>query len=183
MHDLLEERRRFEQYTREQNARLTRLRDLITEEKANARADLEKSRAELVATATAKLRAELDDARQLLQEHDRSEAHTNAEHAAALAEMKRMREQLQEVSQLRKELERIRAESAQQKAASQSLAALQNELASTRAELDILRQRDATRLRELEELRGADAHREAIVAKAQELCQLISEISSSRIPT
>jgi hypothetical protein len=280
MNDLHEERRRFEQYTREQNARLTRLRDLINEEKATARADLEKERAEIVAGATKNVQAELDEARQLLREQEKAQVRTNADQAAALAEMKRIREQLQEVPQLRKELqdaranaaaqagvhqevarkfqterdaaladagrvreqlqanaqetqklrqeaaslheehtqqqarqaelnrrctlfelaaneaaqlreeaERLRQENAQQKANALAFAGVRNELATTRAELDIFRQRDAGRARELEQLRAAvaqwkacEAQQGAIVAKAQELCRLISETRIPGIP-
>lgn len=114
MNDLLEERRRFEQYTRDQNARLNRLRELINEEKAGAAADLEKRRAEIVAGATAKLKAELDEARQLWQEQEKTQARTHGESLATQAEMRRLREQLDEVPRIRKHLEDTKAETAKQ---------------------------------------------------------------------
>jgi predicted nucleic acid-binding Zn-ribbon protein len=201
MNDLLEERRRFEQYTRDQNARLSRLRALINEEKAAASADLEKRRAEIVAAGTDKLKAELDEARELWQEQEKALAKTQAEYHAAQEEIQRLRDQharqevqqanlrhrcqlyesaANETAQLREQVQQLKEENLRCKLAADGVKGLQNERDLARAEADMLRQREAARIPELEELRTRAAaqakmfeeQRNAIAEKAQELYRL-----------
>lgn len=228
MNDLLEERRRFEQYTRDQNARLSRLRELMNEERAAASADLERRRAEIVAAATDKLKAELDESRHLWQEQEQALARTQADYHAARAEIQRLRSQFEEIPRLRQqldeaqadvarrtaeqaeldrrcrlhelaanetallreELQRVKEEYAHHQRASENLNRLRSEFADVRAEVEMLRRREAGHLQKLEGVLAAaaaqrrqhDEQRAAIAGKAQELYRLAQQECTTQPP-
>lgn len=212
MNDLLEERRRFEQYTRDQNTRLTRLRELINEEKVAASAELEKRRAEIAAAATQKLKVELDEARDLWQEQEKALAKTQAEYHAAQEEIQRLRDQharqevqqdnlrrrcqlyesaAHETAQLREQVQRLKEENLRYKANCEAVSGLKKDLEIARTAAETLRQHQATRIRELEEAYAAAAagrkvceeQRKEIAEKAEELYRLAISTASGDLST
>lgn len=143
INDLLEERRRFEQYTREQNARLTRLRELINEEKASAAAELEKKRTEIAAGASGHLKAELEEARQVCLEQEKALAQAQAERSATQAEMQRLRAQAEQATAFRNQCSQAKAEAARMQTERDTAAGeairLRSECAASAAQLTQLR--------------------------------------------
>ena len=198
INDLHEERRRFEQYTREQNVRLGRLRELISEERAAASAELERRRAEIVAAGTDKLKAELDESRHLWQEQEQALARTQADYHVAQAEIQRVREQFEELSrrcrlhelaaneaaQLREELQRVTQEHAHHQRDSEAMSGVQSELAQARAEVERLRrEKEEVHAQAAAQRRKDEEERVAIADKAQTLYWLARKMRPTQPST
>src|SRR5262249_52020775 len=112
---LIEERKRVESYTKEQYARLTRLRELIREEKAAAESDLDARRQELQSSTDGAWKTEIERLRLELEELRGSLEKVYAERnrfQAALVQVgqqnRRLQQQVLQLEQQAVEAERVR---------------------------------------------------------------------------
>jgi predicted nucleic acid-binding Zn-ribbon protein len=135
---LREERKRFEQYTQEQHARLGRLRETIKEERAAADAELDKKRKDLAAAQDENIKKDLEEARKQLAARQHVEATLVAERDSARTELQGARQKGAQLSaewdSARNEIQTLKQQLAKGQGASEEAAKLKQQLGALQAE-------------------------------------------------